>query len=43
MITHNLCFEQKYEKSVFFTSKFSAFRGEIFYIVDRHVFVMSYP
>ena len=30
MSTHNLCFEQKYEKYQFFIWKFSMFGGEIF-------------
>ena len=29
--THNLCFEQKYEKYQFLIWKFSVFGGEIFY------------
>ena len=32
MSTHNLCFEQKCEKYLFFIRKFSVFRSEIFYI-----------
>ena len=33
--THNLCFEQNYEKyQEFFIWKFSVFGGEIFYVFD---------
>ena len=33
--THNLCFEQKYEKiSEFLIWKYSGFEGEIFYIFE---------
>ena len=32
--THNLCFEQKYEKFQFLSEKFSVFGVEIFYIFD---------
>ena len=33
--THNLCFEQKYERyQSFFISKFSVFGGEIFFIFE---------
>ena len=33
--THNLCFEQKYEKyQIFLSEKFSVFGGEIFYIFE---------
>ena len=39
MSTHNLCFEQKYEKyQSFFIRKFSAFGGEIFYIFEKACF-----
>ena len=46
MSTHNLCFEQKYEKyQSFFIWKFSVFRGEIFYIFEqarlRNVLVLN--
>ena len=35
MSTHNLCFEQKYEKHrVFLSEKISVFGGEIFYIFE---------
>ena len=35
MSTHNLCFEQKYEKNEsFFIGKFSVFAGEIFNIFE---------
>ena len=32
--THNLCFEQKYEKYQVFIWKFSVFGGEIFFIFE---------
>ena len=40
MSTHNLCFEQKYEKKIseFFILKFSIFGGEIFYIFEKACF-----
>ena len=39
--THNLCFEQKYEKyQSFFIWKFSVFGDEIFYIFELACFVM---
>ena len=35
MSTHNLCFEQKYEKkSVFLSENLLIFGGEIFYIFE---------
>ena len=43
MSTHNLCFEQKYEKisEFFFIRKFSVFGDEIFYILEWACFVMK--
>ena len=41
-ITHNLCFEQKYEKYQSFLSEFFQFFGGEFSIyLNRRVFVMS--
>ena len=39
MSTHNLCFEQKYEKyQSFLPEKLSVFGGEIFYIFEQACF-----
>ena len=40
--THNLCFEQKYEKYQSFSSENFQFLGVKFYIyLNRHIFVMN--
>ena len=44
MSTHNLCFEQKYEKyESFFIGKFSVFGGEIFDIFEYSCFRNDCP
>ena len=43
MSTHNLCFEQKYEKNQSFLSENFQFFGVKFSIyLNRHVFVMGF-
>ena len=40
--THNLCFEQKYEKyQTFISDFFSDFGGDFFIYLNRRVFIMS--
>ena len=42
MNTHNLCFEQKYEKYKFFSSEnFQLLEVKFSIYLNRHVFVMS--
>ena len=41
MSTHNLCFEEKYEKNIsFFSKKFQFFEVKFSICLNRHVFVM---
>ena len=43
MSTHNLCFEQKYEKyQNFLCEKLPFFSGKIFSVFNRRVFVMAH-
>ena len=40
MSTHNLCFEQKYEKYQFLSENFQFLEVIFFTYLNRHVFVM---